>query len=157
MLDLITDRTAQDVARRAALAKKGWANMSASERADWTSGSAAKGSYNYTDLNRVESAVDYLNKQLLACGYDTGIHDIRTWTAADVPTIGSMTRYLENIRAIREALPIIGTTPPVPASMSNLTYSAANDIEAILQSVEVLVHNMIASFTYCGEVFGGEI
>lgn len=156
MLNLITDRTAQDVARRTALAQKGWANMNASERADWMSGSAAKGAYNYTDLNRVENAVDYINQQLLACGYEAGVSAVRTWTAADVPTIGDMTRYLENIRAIRAALPVFSTTPHTPASLVKLTYSAANDIETILQDVETLVHNMIASFNYCGEVFGGE-
>lgn len=157
MLDLITDRTIRDVTRRNALAQKGWANMSSSERTEWLTGSAAKGSYNYTDLNRVESAVGYLNDQLLSCGYSADIHPVRAWTATDVPTIGDMARYLDNIRAIRRVLPVLGTTPSVPASMSKLTYSAANDIEEILRDVETLVNNMIASFHYCGEIYGGEI
>ena len=52
---LITDRTTQDVERVKALQAKAWQDMTEEEKVEWLS--PLKGSYNYTDLNRVEEAV----------------------------------------------------------------------------------------------------
>ena len=57
-MNLITDRTAADVVRWKTLHDKGWEAMSAEEQSEWLGG--MKGSYNYTDMNRVESAVKEL-------------------------------------------------------------------------------------------------
>ena len=71
---LITDRTAADVARVEELATKGFAAMTADERAEWLGG--MKGAYNASDLNRVGAALNYLAARLAPnCGTDTG------WTA----------------------------------------------------------------------------
>ena len=58
MLQLITNRTAQDVFRWQELKSKGWENMTAEERAEWTGDpvamstpAAPRGAYNHTDLN----------------------------------------------------------------------------------------------------------
>lgn len=154
MLNLITNRTARDVARLQELNAKGWTNMSESERTEWSK--VSKGAYNFTDLNRVESAVDYLAKQLKAVGYPVEILPVRSWSASDIPTLSDMTRYLENVRRIREAFVTMNTTPRTPVSMTGLTYSGANAIEQILTDVEVLMGNMVSAFTHSGEVFGGE-
>lgn len=155
MLELITDRTPRDVVRLQELNAKGWANMSESERTEWRM--ASKGAYNYTDLNRVENAVSYLAEQLNKNGYPVEILPVRAWSSSDVPALSDMTRYLENIRRIREAFVTMGTTPRTPATMVGLTYSGANAIEQILTDVETLMGNMVSSFTNCGEVFGGEV
>lgn len=155
MLELITDRTARDVARLQELNAKGYANMSDAERAEWSK--ASKGAYNYTDLNRVENAVKYLADELNKAGYPVEILEIRTWKAADAPTLSDMSRYLENVRRIREAFVTRSTTPRTPSTMVGLTYTGANAIEQILSDVELLLGNMISAYTHSGEVFGGEV
>lgn len=67
---LITDRTEVDVQRWSSLKAKGWAGMTNAEKAEWAA--SLKGSYNYTDLNRVTEAMDYINNQLVGYGYQTG-------------------------------------------------------------------------------------
>lgn len=155
MLELITDRTQQDVARLQALAKKSFANMTDAERTEWLAPS--KGAYNYTDLNRVEEAVAYLSNRLNEYGYSVSIEPIRVWSQKDVPTLSDMTRYLANVRTIRSMFATLPTTPAVPDDMKRITYAEANAIEQILADVDRLLDNMIASFTMSGEIYGGEL
>ncbi len=155
MLELITDRTPRDVVRLQELNAKGWSNMTDAEKAEWKQ--VSKGAYNYTDLNRVESAVEYLAKELKKVGYAVEIFPVRTWSVNEVPTLSDMTRYLENVRRIREAFVTLNTTSPTPESMIGLTHSGANTIEQILSDVEVLMGNMVSAFVNCGEIFGGEM
>lgn len=154
MLEMITDRTAEDVSRWKELKSKGYASMTEDERREWE---RSKGAYSYTDLNRVEDAVAFLHQRLGELGYDTPQPVTRTWTVYDVPTEADMTRYLNNVKAIRDALSVYSTTPNVPASMHKLTFQGANDIERILLDVERLAENMVFTFAYSGEIYGGEL
>lgn len=155
MLELITDRTQQDVARLEALARKGFANMTESERAEWLAPS--KGAYNASDLNRVEAAVTYLHNRLNECGYSFPIESVRTWSDTDLPTVGEMTRYITNVKAIRKAFATLPTTPAAPENMNRFSYFEANAIEQILTDVDRLLSNAVASFTHSGEIYGGEL
>lgn len=107
-----------------------------------------KGAYNYTDLNRVESTVEYLAGIL-------GVNlTVKTdWAEWDIPSSADMTRYLENIRALRGVYDTWAGTPEVPRGMNKLTYAGANDIEKILLSLE----RRLDSSWWCGEVFCGEV
>lgn len=153
-LHLITDRTQMDVDRVNVLAKKGWENMTTEERSEWEVG--LKGAYNCTDLNRVQSAVRYLRDRLAGVGYFVTLSDPKNWLVQDVPTLTDMQNYLADVSAIRGVLTLLNTTPPVPDTMVGLTYIKANHIEQILLDVDRLLSNMIASFVYSGEFFGGE-
>lgn len=154
-LHLITDRTEEDVNRVKAMLQKGWANLTEAEQAEWNAG--MKGAYNYTDLNRVEMAVNYLRDYLAQYGYVAGIGPLRTWTEKDVPTVGDMQRYLDNVRILRSVLTVFPSTPQVPESVENFTFTKANQLEQILQDVESLVKNMVAAFIQAGEIYGGEM
>lgn len=154
-LHLITDRTQLDVDRVNVLAKKGWENMTAEERAEWDGG--LKGAYNCTDLNRVQSAVRYLQERFAGVGYSVELSDPKTWTLQDVPTLADLAEYLADVRAIRGVLTLLKTTPTVPDTMVGLTYVKANHIEQILLDVDRLLSNMIAGFVYSGDIFGGEL
>ena len=68
---LVTDRSQADVDRIRELIAKGWAAMTPEEQQAFNAASS-KGSYNYTDLNRVTAAMDYINNQLVGYGYQTG-------------------------------------------------------------------------------------
>ena len=113
-----------------------------------------KGAYNYSDLNRVEEAVDYVADALvqadtdlkayatsLGVAWDT-VYDLpydpadynltvkTDWTVGDIPSATQMARYHNNLFLIQSALTVYTS---IPLSMNNLTYSGANDIEQMLK------------------------
>lgn len=85
---------------------------------------ATKGAYNYSDLNRVERAVEEISA-LAGLGLTTKTN----WSMWDVPTMSEMSRYLGNIKSVRA---YCGSTIELPESMNHLTYETANNIEKIL-------------------------
>lgn len=85
---------------------------------------ATKGAYNYSDLNRVERAVEEISDRA-----ELNLTTKTNWVMWDLPTEADMSRYLDNIRAIKEHF---GINISIPTSMNNLTYKYANNIELIL-------------------------
>ena len=82
---LITDRSPEDL--------QALRDLLATPMADWTTEQLAqfnmavsKGTYNYTDLNRVISAMDDINERLTAAGYVTGYHPIIVHPETPPPT-----------------------------------------------------------------------
>lgn len=152
--NLITDRTQADVNRVMTLIRKG-KNMTPDELAEFLS--PMKGCYNYTDMNRVESAVSYLALQLVQIPADlrqyaidldvewddvfdvpydpadySGITVKTDWTNGDIPTHLQAIRYIGNIKLIRDS---IGSIAYIPDTLDKLTYQTANDIEQLLIDV----------------------
>lgn len=109
---------------------------------------ARKGSYNYSDLNRVEIAVAELSDEL-----GLGLTTKTDWTEWDIPTQADMDRFLSNIRAIRAGGSPLANTPYAPSSMAKLTYASANNIEKILDDIDISATNLFR----CGELFCGEV
>ena len=65
--NLITDRTSSDVSRWSELKAKTLSGMTTEELSEWSAG--MKGAYKYTDLNRVNEALVYLQNRLRGYGY----------------------------------------------------------------------------------------
>lgn len=86
-----------------------------------------KGAYNYSDLNRVERAVEEIS-DLAGLGLVTRTN----WTMQDIPSAFEMTRYLTNITTIRSLVADSDNVPEAPFTMNNLTFDSANNIEKIL-------------------------
>lgn len=153
---LITDRTQADVDYVRELNKKGLPNMTPEELTDFLS--SLKGAYNYTDMNRVETAVGYLANLLVQTPtelrqyasdmgvewdddfdvpYDpadySGITTKTDW-GEEIPTHLQMVRYLGNIKLIRDAIDS-GSITSIPDTMDRLTFDSANDIEQLLIDV----------------------
>lgn len=143
----IVDRTQEHVDLLKRLHEKGWVNLSSEERNQWY-GEAAKGAYNYTDLNRVEGWVS-----TLAGEFGLTLTTKTNWTVWDIPTQGDMSRYLGNIIAIRDACPWGIDFPTLPNSMNDLTYEMANNIETVL----LMIYVRGASFPRSGECYSGEV
>ena len=71
-MNLIYDRTAEDVERSLALAKKAEAGtLTDTEKTEWLAG--MKGCYNAADMNRVEAAVNQLASALTSAGYPAAV------------------------------------------------------------------------------------
>lgn len=76
MLELITNRTQGDVTRVANILRKRREDRTPEEQEELDS-VASKGAYNYTDLNRVTKATEYLNEVFTRYGYITGYEPTR--------------------------------------------------------------------------------
>lgn len=184
-LELITDRTAQDAALVDELKKTPWPLMTEAQRQLWIEN--LKGAYNAETRNRVEAAVKTVSETLSRLPYDLkavaaqlGVAWDRAfdvpyieiscetktdWTDADEVPVEQMRRYLANVTAIKNALPI--SSPPLPRTMDNLTWQGANAIEAaILEASKAAtkrqdettqtIKNTAKGWVFSGEIFGGE-
>lgn len=148
---LVTDRTLEDVQRVQLLTTK--KVLSSTEQVEWYAG--MKGAYNYSDLNRVESAVQYIASALQEADvnlrayatnlqvewqsafevpYDPTAYDLNIktdWVYDDSNlNTSEMTRYLSNATYIIGA--IQAEYPQLPQSMHSLNYTGANNIERAL-------------------------
>lgn len=148
IVTLVTDRTHSDVERVRELAAKGFAAMTAAEQAEWLAG--MKGAYNASDLNRVETALNYLAGRLGAiCGMSIAWSAKTDWAVTDIATASQAAEYRQHIQDIRNALTYPAGTPDAP-ELNRLTYTGANDIERILALCEELIDNIIKAFRYTG-------
>lgn len=155
LLELITDRTRSDVDRAIDLSAKGLADMTAEELAEFEAG--LKGAYNATDLNRVESAVQYLTERLTIAGVYRTLSTKNTWARQDYPVSTEMVRYLENIRALRSSFTLPADAPTVPEDMHRFTYQEANNIEKLLLIIDAIITNIALVWFYSGELHAGEV
>lgn len=153
--NLITDRTQEDVERYAELKAKGLHGMTEAERAEWET--HLKGAYNYTDMNRVESAVEYVANRLTEAGYVVIPIVKKNWTGTDKPTLNDLKRYMKNVSDIRAALTTFETTPDAPTTERRLSFQAANAIEQILIDVDDLISRMASAYFYSGDLYSGEV
>lgn len=153
---MITDRTAQDVARWKELHDKGWVRMSPAEQSEWLG--EMKGRYSYTDMNRVESAVEALSARFVEGGYLTTPLTVKTnWNLWSVPTKNDMERYLGNVATLRSLVPVYTTTPNVPTVNQRLNHTRANDIEKILIDLDNILTQIPQGYYYAGEIMAGEV
>lgn len=145
---LITNRTQADVERVRKLAEKGFAAMTADERAEWLAG--MKGAYNTSDLNRVGTALNYLAGRLGSiCGKSITWTAKTDWAVTDIITASQAEMYRQQIQDIRDALAYPAGTPDSP-QLARLIYTGANDIERILKLCEELIVNVAKSFRHTG-------
>ncbi|MBM6938459.1 hypothetical protein H7U37_07980 [Pseudoflavonifractor phocaeensis] len=122
------------------------------QRAEWAAG--LKGSYNVSDLNRVQDAAEYLRDILVSAGYAVELAPLPTWTRSDIPTASQLADYLDNVRRLRDVLAVEVT---LPETMARLTWQGANAIEEALRQVEVLLGNMEKAWFYSGDLYAGEV
>lgn len=152
MLSLITDRTYAHVELLKKLNKMPYKSMTLDEQNSWMSGEAAKGAYNYTDLNRVESAVAEI-----AARMGLNLTTKTDWTLADIPDQTDMSRYLGNVVAIRDACPGDTEFPTLPDNMSGLDYRGANNIEKVLFIANELTSGVLGKGVLGTMVLGKEL
>lgn len=152
---LITDRTSDDVTRWKTLRDKGWSAMTDEEKAEWQT--ALKGAYNYVDMNRVESAVQYIADRMTELGYVIMPETYLVWSMSDFPTKADMDRYFGNVAALREMIAVYETTPKAPTTAKKFDYRAANDIEQILLDLDELLTKLTQSWHFAGEIIAGEV
>lgn len=139
---MITDRTLEDVEYA---------------KANPTSTEDLKGSYNNSDLNRVEEKVEELYNILKEYSYDGKIEVVKTdWSKTDFFTPNDSARYLGNIRKLINSYFVKSDKLSLPNTMEMLTYEEANAIEKILVDIEDIIQNMEQVFIYSGVAKSGQ-
>ena len=152
-MNLIYDRTAEDVERALALAKKAEAGtLTDAEKTEWLAG--MKGCYNAADLNRVEAAVNQLAAELNAAG-DTVEIVPQTFAETDTIRLSQWRQYLANVQALRDAYYTLAETGELPDAEDKLDYTGANTIEKILADIDLLIDWMKSSYRRCGTFRAG--
>lgn len=155
-LQLITDRTEDDVTRAQELIREGFSSWTDEEVTEFLNG--LKGAYNASDLNRVESAVNYVKDRFAIIGYDALDFLIKnTWSKNEFLESEDAERYLGNVKKLREQFTMPPGTPVVPEDMENFTFEEANDIERILEIIDEYITKIEKQFFYSGDLYGGEL
>lgn len=121
---LITDRTAADI------------------------GVTAKGFYNTSDIERINSYISYLSDVL-----ELGL-TVNNVTLGQKLTRAQMQAILDNINAIRAAWYVASDTPNTPQPF-NWDYQKANDIEKILLALDEFYQSVQIDKLYSGTFRAG--
>ena len=152
-MNLMYDRTAEDVERALALAKKAEAGtLTDAEKTEWLAG--MKGCYNAADMNRVEAAVQQLAAELNAAGYTVEIMP-QSFAETDTVRLSQWRQYLANVQALRDAYYTLAETGQLPGAEDRLDYAGANTIEKILADIDLLIGWMKSSYRRCGTFQAG--
>ena len=122
---LITDRTFQDVSQR-----------------------TKKGFYNVSDIQRINSYVEYLSGVL---GLNLSVEDVSLGQAL---TKAQMQSIIDNVNAIRAAWYVTSDTPQTPQAF-NWDYIKANDIEKILLVLDEFYQSVQIDKLYSGTFRSG--
>lgn len=154
-MNLIYDRTAEDVERALTLAKKAEAGtLTDAEKTEWLAG--MKGCYNAADMNRVEAAVKSIAAELNAAGYAVAVEPSdREWRESDIVRLSQWRQYLANVQALRDAYYTLAETGQLPAPEDKLDYAGANNIEKVLADIDLLIGWMKSSYRRCGTFQAG--
>lgn len=123
-------------------------------QADVDNGTAL-GHYNYTDLNRVGEACNYIRSMFSSYGY--AVPDIlRTdWAENDLPQHSDMMQYIRVIRALSDIVVYMPRVPELPFSMEKFGFAAANNIEEALHHLGRIAENIPATWFECGQIESG--
>ena len=155
--DLIIDRTAADIDEVKSLRQKilteGLTALTQEEYDTWFGG--MRGAYHHIVLNRVGEAVNFLRDELAAMEIVVNVTGKTNWTPNDTPTPAQMDTYLQNLEALKNAMPDLETVD-VPDTMRWLTIEKMNAIERILYDLGWKIRNIQYTWCACGEVSCGE-
>lgn len=154
MLNLIYDRTADDVAEALRLMQKAFAGtLTDEEKTVWLAG--MKGTYDAIDMNRVAAAVSTLSGLLNAAGYKNEV-SAQNFVEGEDSTDEKYSVYLANVQTLRDAIAVRASTPELPAADAKLDFIGANNIEKILADLDELLGWMTYSQKYCGTFAAGQ-
>ncbi len=116
----------------------------------------AKGYYNISDLNRVETAAEYIATLLAKEGYVVTITVKKDWAITDFPTATEMQRYVGNIKYCVSQFSDTGIS--LPNNINGIDFVDANNIEETLVKIDTSVQKMKANYRYCGTITcGGDL
>lgn len=99
----------------------------------------AKAYIDYSDLNRIESAIEWVSYVLNEKGYKNVTDNKTNWKMSDFRTERDMVRVKKNIDIIRGAYYTPNSTPLTPDRITYTSIYQANVIEKIIYDLGTLV------------------
>lgn len=115
-----------------------------------------KGALNFEyDLNRIEQNCEYLARLLNDYGYNQSITIKTNWTIQDFPYQKEIDRIRNNINTLITVYHKLQGSPDI-VYHDTLSFTDVNSLEQNIKNIDTLLQRMIASFRYCGEIYGGE-
>ena len=113
-----------------------------------------KGTFNYTDLNRIETKQEELKGLFNDMGYwNTSITN-KTWVANDIFNVDEFQRIIDNTNVLREAFFVYKDTPNTPPI--SYYWDDINALEKILHDLDVMINDIKSYYRECGTFECGE-
>ena len=115
--------------------------------------------YEYSDLNRVETAVEEICRMFSGLGISDVLKTKTDWglpgdfKAEEWPVESQMIRYLSNVKKLKDLFP---NAIKLPDTMDSLTWIGANNIEKLLQIVIERIRGIKQTYRFSGEIYAGE-
>ena len=114
-----------------------------------------KGTFNYTDLNRIESKQEELKNLFNDMGYWNTPITNKTWGENDIFNADEFQRILDNTNVLRQAFFVYKATPNTPPI--SFYWDDINSLEKILYDLDVMINDVKSNYRYCGEFECGEL
>ena len=154
MKTLITDRTKSDADYAERLYKKLWGEFTEQEKTDFEAG--LKGSYKASDLNRVGTALITIRDRLRTHGIDVPAEVREDYGADEVLDKAVMDAYIESANAVHDA--VVNAAPQPPASINDLDWEGANNIEKAILAVDAVLERREVGWIYAdAELYAGDM
>ena len=113
-----------------------------------------KGTFNYTDLNRIEAKQEELKNLFNEMGYwNTSITN-KTWGENDIFNEDEFQRILDNTNVLRQAFFVYKDTPNTPPI--SYYWDDINALEKILYDLDVMINDVKSNYRECGTFESGE-
>ena len=113
-----------------------------------------KGTFNYTDLNRIETKQEELKNLFNEIGYWNTPITNKAWGENDIFNVDEFQRILDNTNILRRAFFVYKDTPNTPPI--SYYWDDINSLEKILYDLDVMINDVKANHRYCGEFECGE-
>ena len=113
-----------------------------------------KGTFNYTDLNRIESIQNELKSIFNNMGYWNTNLTIKVWIDSYIFNVNDFQRIIDNTNVLREAFFVYKDTPNTPPI--SYYWDDINSLEKILYDLDVMINDVKSHYIECGTFESGE-
>lgn len=113
-----------------------------------------KGTFNYTDLNRIKNKQDELKNLFNEMGYWNTPISNKVWGENDIFNVDEFQRILDNTNVLRQAFFVYKGTPNTPPVSYH--YNDINALEKILFDLDVMINDVKSHYRECGTFESGE-
>lgn len=107
-----------------------------------------KGTFNYTDLNRIETKQEELKNLFNEIGYWNTPITNKAWGENDIFNVDEFQRILDNTNVLRKAFFVYKDTPNTPPVSYH--YNDINALEKILNDLDVMMNDVKSHYRECG-------
>lgn len=114
----------------------------------------AKGTFNYTDLNRIEAKQEELKNLFNDMGYWNTPITNKVWGENDIFNADEFQRILDNTNILRQAFFVYADTPNTPPI--SFYWDDINSLEKILYDLDVMINDVKSNYRECGTFESGE-